>query len=39
MITIDVMECGEMCCEYCTKNKCIYMKDEESDDAESEDNK
>jgi hypothetical protein len=32
----DVMECGEICCEYCTKDKCIYMKDGESDEAESE---
>ena len=23
--TIDIMDCGEISCEYCSKDKCIYM--------------
>ena len=34
MNTIDIMECGELSCEYCSKDKCIYMTNKE---AESED--
>ena len=34
MNTIDVMDCGEISCEYCSKDKCIYMTYNE---AESED--
>lgn len=38
MTTIDTMDCGEISCEYCTKDRCIYMKDREIDsEAESED--
>lgn len=21
----EVMDCGEVCCEYCSKDRCIYM--------------
>lgn len=33
MSAIEVMDCGEISCEYCSKDKCIYMTD---DEAESE---
>ena len=37
MSTIEVMDCGEISCEYCSKDKCIYMTDnEEENKAESE---
>lgn len=29
MNTIDIMDCGEISCEYCTKDRCIYMTDNE----------
>ena len=31
MIIIDIMDCGELSCEYCNKDKCIYMKDNEAE--------
>lgn len=34
MNTIEIMDCGEISCEYCSKDKCIYMTDNK---AESED--
>ena len=34
MNTIDIMDCGEISCEYCTKDKCIYMS--YGDDKENE---
>ena len=34
MNTIEIMDCGEISCEYCGKDKCIYMVHNE---AESED--
>ena len=37
MITTDIMDCGGISCEYCTKDKCIYMTDSEAENkAESE---
>lgn len=27
MTTVDTMDCGEVSCEYCTKDRCIYMED------------
>ena len=27
METIKTMACGEVCCECCTKGKCVYMTD------------
>ena len=36
MITIDIMECGEICCEYCSKDKCIYMMDNKEESEEEE---
>lgn len=29
MTTVDTMDCGEVSCEYCTKDKCIYIEDTE----------
>lgn len=29
MNTIDIMDCGETSCEYCSKDKCTYMTDNE----------
>ena len=38
MNTIDIMDCGEVNCEYCSKDKCIYMTYNEVEcEAESED--
>lgn len=31
MIEIDIMDCGEICCEYCSKEKCIYMTDNKAE--------
>lgn len=31
MITIDIMDCGELSCEDCSKDKCIYMTDNEAE--------
>lgn len=37
MNTIEIMDCGEVSCEYCSKDKCIYMTDnKEENKAESE---
>ena len=35
-MTIEIMDCGEISCEYCSKDKCIYMTDnvKESEDKE-----
>lgn len=29
MNTVDVLDCEEISCEYCSKDKCIYMTDNE----------
>ena len=34
MMTIDITDCGEICCEYCSKDKCIYMTDNEAESEE-----
>ena len=34
MNAINIMDCGEISCEYCSKDRCIYMTDNE---AKSED--
>lgn len=31
MITTDIMDCGEISCEYCTKDKCIYITDNKAE--------
>lgn len=37
MNIIEIMDCGEISCEYCSKGKCIYMTDNEvKNRAESE---
>ena len=36
MNTIEIMDCGEVSCEYCSKDKCIYITDNEENKAESE---
>ncbi len=39
MVTIDINACGELSCEYCSKDKCIYMTynngEREAQEAES----
>lgn len=31
---MNTMDCGEVSCEYCNKDKCIYMNKAESEDKE-----
>ena len=31
MNTIEIMDCGEIDCEYCSKDKCIYMTDNKAE--------
>lgn len=31
MSTIEIMDCGEISCEYCSKDKCIYMAHNEAE--------
>lgn len=36
MNTIEIMDCGEVSCEYCNKDRCVYMTDNEENKAERE---
>ncbi len=36
MNTIYIMDCGEICCEYCSKDKCIYITDNETESEDKE---
>lgn len=36
MSTIDIMDCGEVSCEYCSKDKCVYMMDNNEVESDGE---
>ena len=36
MNTVDVLDCGEISCEYCSKDKCIYMTDNNEVESDGE---